>query len=163
MTKPARSLLIGVVLAVLVVVALLTGRGLGDPGTSSASPGSRGVAKSSARPTGAATRSSGPATRTAVDPASGLPLVDLDTLPRQVGDTVRLIDRGGPYPHRQDGVVFGNRERVLPRQASGFYHEYTVETPGSDDRGARRVVTGDDDRQFFYTGDHYVSFVRIRR
>lgn len=83
-------------------------------------------------------------------------------LPRQVSDTVALIERGGPYRNRQDGAVFGNRERILPRKASGFYHEYTVETPGSGDRGARRVVTGDRDREFFYTGDHYASFVRIR-
>jgi len=74
-----------------------------------------------------------------------------------------LIDRGGPYRYDQDGAVFGNRERILPARPRGFYREYTVVTPGEDDRGARRIVTGEPNRQFFYTGDHYASFVRIRR
>jgi ribonuclease T1 len=60
-------------------------------------------------------------------------------------------------------VVFGNREHLLPARTTGYYREYTVPTPGSTDRGARRIVTGDHDRQLFYTGDHYVTFARIRR
>jgi len=80
-----------------------------------------------------------------------------------VATTVTLIERGGPFPYRKDGVTFDNREQILPRKPSGFYREYTVPTPGSGDRGARRVVTGDRGRQFFYTGDHYQTFVRIRR
>lgn len=63
----------------------------------------------------------------------------------------------------KDGAVFGNRERVLPSRSTGFYREYTVVTPGEGDRGARRIVTGDQEREFFYTDDHYASFVRIRR
>ncbi len=74
-----------------------------------------------------------------------------------------IIDRGGPFPYPRDGTTFFNRERLLPIKRSGFYREYTVPTPGENDRGARRIVTGDHDRQFFYTGDHYRTFVRIRR
>ncbi len=74
-----------------------------------------------------------------------------------------MIERGGPFPYAKDGAVFGNREWLLPRERSGYYREYTVTTPGSDDRGARRIVTGNEDRDFFYSGDHYGSFVRIRR
>jgi len=97
------------------------------------------------------------------DPESGLRLVVLSSLPRQAQQTVALIERGGPYPYAKDGAVFSNRERLLPSQRSGYYREYTVTTPGSGDRGARRIVTGNQDRDFFYSGDHYASFVRIQR
>ncbi|OON81653.1 ribonuclease [Streptomyces tsukubensis] len=82
----------------------------------------------------------------------------LSDLPAQAHDTLDLIEEGGPYPYPQDGTVFQNREGVLPSQSSGYYHEYTVVTPGSSDRGARRIVTGDEDREDFYTSDHYESF-----
>ena len=103
---------------------------------------------------------SGPAS---TDPDSGLPVVGLATLPVDARETVALIDRDGPFPYAKDGAVFGNRERLLPARPNGFYREYTVPTPGEDDRGARRIVTGDDGGQLFYTADHYASFVRVRR
>ena len=103
---------------------------------------------------------SGPAS---TDPDSGLPVVALATLPVDARETVALIDRDGPFPYAKDGAVFGNRERLLPARPNGFYREYTVPTPGEDDRGARRIVTGDDGGQLFYTADHYASFVRVRR
>ncbi|PZG89557.1 ribonuclease [Streptomyces sp. NTH33] len=79
-------------------------------------------------------------------------------LPSQAYDTLRLIDKGGPFPYSQDGAVFQNREGVLPKQSTGYYHEYTVVTPGSPDRGARRIVTGQKTREDHYTSDHYVTF-----
>lgn len=83
-------------------------------------------------------------------------------LPPEAIDTLRLIARGGPYPHRQDDGTFGNRERRLPPQPRGYYREYTVETPGSRDRGARRIITGGrPPTEFFYTDDHYRSFRRF--
>ncbi|MEU9035304.1 ribonuclease domain-containing protein [Streptomyces sp. NPDC048352] len=82
-------------------------------------------------------------------------------LPSQAHDTLRLIDAGGPFPYRQDGVVFQNREQVLPSQTRGYYHEYTVITPGSPTRGARRIVTGRQSREDYYTADHYATFKRI--
>ncbi|GAB3564046.1 hypothetical protein GCM10027445_07230 [Amycolatopsis endophytica] len=88
---------------------------------------------------------------------SGFTEVALSSLPAEATDTYELIQQGGPYPHEQDGTVFGNREGLLPDCSSGYYHEYTVETPGSDDRGARRIVTGSDG-EYFYTSDHYESF-----
>ena len=103
---------------------------------------------------------SGPAS---TEPDSGLPVVALVTLPVEARETVALIDRDGPFPYAKDGAVFGNRERLLPARPNGFYREYTVPTPGEDDRGPRRIVTGDDGGQLFYTADHYASFVRIRR
>ncbi len=78
-------------------------------------------------------------------------------LPSQAIKTLTLIQKGGPYPYRQDGQVFQNREGILPKKAQGYYHEYTVETPGSDDRGARRIVTGNNG-EYYYTDDHYSSF-----
>ncbi|WP_447041021.1 ribonuclease [Streptomyces sp. DSM 118878] len=82
----------------------------------------------------------------------------LSALPPQAHDTLDLIEAGGPYPFPQDGTVFQNREGELPQQSSGYYHEYTVITPGSDDRGARRIVTGDKSQEDYYTADHYASF-----
>jgi guanyl-specific ribonuclease Sa len=80
-------------------------------------------------------------------------------LPPEAGDTITLIQRGGPFPHRQDNSVFGNRERRLPDRPRGYYHEYTVETPGSRDRGARRIITGGTPPEiWYYTDDHYESF-----
>ncbi|MFJ8189467.1 ribonuclease domain-containing protein [Streptomyces sp. NPDC096094] len=79
-------------------------------------------------------------------------------LPSQAHDTLDLIERGGPYPFEQDGTVFQNREGILPSRTTGYYHEYTVITPGSDTRGARRIVTGDAAQEDYYTADHYASF-----
>ena len=70
-----------------------------------------------------------------------------------------MIARGGPYPHRQDDSVFGNRERRLPQKSRGYYREYTVETPGLGHRGARRIITGGQPPlEYYYTDDHYDSF-----
>jgi ribonuclease T1 len=89
----------------------------------------------------------------------------LNQLPKQAQDTYELIRRGGPFPYQKDGTVFGNRERLLPRQARGYYREYTVKTPGSRDRGARRIVCGGaqptEPDNCYYTADHYASFSRI--
>lgn len=85
-----------------------------------------------------------------------------DFLPAEARETLRLIARDGPFPHRQDGAVFHNRERLLPAQPRGYYREYTVRTPGSRDRGARRIVTGGDPPvAWYYTADHYRSFRAI--
>lgn len=93
---------------------------------------------------------------------SGLPTVALRELPAEAVRTYDLIRDGGPYPYRQDDGVFGNREGSLPQQDYGWYREYTVATPGSDDRGARRFVVGEDG-VFFYTDDHYNSFREVLR
>jgi guanyl-specific ribonuclease Sa len=80
-------------------------------------------------------------------------------LPSEAHDTLALIARGGPFPHRQDGEVFGNYEHLLPAEPRGYYHEYTVETPGAHDRGARRIITGGNPPAvYYYTDDHYRSF-----
>jgi len=87
--------------------------------------------------------------------------VALSALPPEAQDTVRLVRAGGPFPYARDGVVFGNREGLLPAQRRGYYHEYTVRTPGARDRGARRIVAGANG-ELYYTGDHYRTFRRIR-
>ncbi|WP_033295273.1 ribonuclease domain-containing protein [Amycolatopsis jejuensis] len=89
---------------------------------------------------------------------SGFKHTTLSALPPQATDTYNLIQKGGPYPYpKNDGVVFSNREGILPSCASSYYHEYTVPTPGSSNRGTRRIVTGNGG-EYFYTGDHYASF-----
>ncbi|MGW1228527.1 ribonuclease domain-containing protein [Streptomyces sp. NPDC001478] len=79
-------------------------------------------------------------------------------LPSQAHDTLDLIEAGGPFPYSQDGTVFQNREGVLPGRSTGYYHEYTVITPGSPTRGARRIVTGEAYEEDYYTSDHYATF-----
>lgn len=87
--------------------------------------------------------------------AAGLP----DYLPAEAKATLGLIASNGPFPYRQDGAVFQNREEHLPQKPRGYYHEYTVETPGLSHRGARRIVTGGDPIEiYYYTDDHYDSF-----
>ncbi|MCY7418180.1 MAG: ribonuclease N [Chloroflexi bacterium] len=83
--------------------------------------------------------------------------VALSALPPEARTTLRRIDQGGPYPYSQDDSVFSNREGILPSRPSGTYHEYTVVTPGSSDRGARRIVVGRAGERY-YTDDHYDSF-----
>ncbi len=80
-------------------------------------------------------------------------------LPPEARTTIALIQRGGPFPHRQDGSVFGNRENRLPSRPRGYYREYTVDTPGLEHRGTRRLVTGGDPPDvWYYSDDHYASF-----
>ncbi len=97
-------------------------------------------------------------------PADSLATVAVAELPAQGRQTYRLIREGGPFPYSKDGTVFGNRERLLPSRQRGYYLEYTVKTPGSRDRGARRIICGGQPRTpdaCYYTGDHYASFSRI--
>ncbi len=90
--------------------------------------------------------------------------ISVAELPRQGRATYELIRQGGPFPYDKDGGVFGNRERQLPVERRGYWREYTVTTPGSRDRGARRIVCGGPIRAphaCFYTADHYASFRKI--
>ncbi|MEV4615973.1 ribonuclease domain-containing protein [Kitasatospora sp. NPDC049258] len=136
-----RSRLLPALLLALCAVAALAGCGSG-PGPS--------------EPAASATRSAG----AWVPSSSALADVCRSRLPQQAADTLALIAAGGPYPYRSDGVVFENREKRLPRQRGGYYHEYTVTTPGSVDRGARRVITGAAGERY-WTADHYGSFQEI--
>ena len=93
--------------------------------------------------------------------AAAVPTIAVSELPPEAHDTLQLIKRGGPFPYPRDGVVFGNYEHILPQQPRGYYHEYTVKTPGVRNRGARRIVCGIVP-ECYYTGDHYRSFMRIK-
>ncbi|MBU6247388.1 MAG: ribonuclease [Xanthomonadaceae bacterium] len=125
-------------LVIVLVVALLAWR-------QSPHAPSRDAGSDAPRPTVAAPSRGGPA-----------------SLPPEVARTLHLIAAGGPFPHPQDGTVFGNYEGLLPRQPRGYYHEYTVDTPGARTRGMRRIITGGHPpTEYFYTGDHYRSFRRI--
>jgi ribonuclease T1 len=99
--------------------------------------------------------------RAAETHSATIPTVTLKSLPSQVTATVHRIEEGGPFPYPyDDGVVFHNYEHLLPAEPDGYYHEYTVPTPGSPDRGARRIVTADNGT-FYYTSDHYEAFERL--
>jgi ribonuclease T1 len=92
------------------------------------------------------------------------------SLPREARATYELILAGGPFPFAKDGITFGNYENMLPRQRRGYYHEFTVRTPGARSRGARRIVCGGEPRDWarnrpevcYYSDNHYVSFRQIR-
>ncbi|MEU3776774.1 ribonuclease domain-containing protein [Streptomyces sp. NPDC032472] len=141
---PRARLLLRLLGAVFLCVALVaTAGGCGGSGARSAAPSRSAPASAPAW-------------------AKGMATVRADALPPQAREVLRLIDRGGPYPYRQDGTVFGNFEKVLPQQKRGYYHEFTVQTPGERDRGARRIVTGQGG-EFYYTDDHYDTFKAVLR
>lgn len=87
--------------------------------------------------------------------------ISVAELPKEARATLRDIKQGGPFEFDRDGVVFGNFEKVLPKQARGYYHEYTVKTPGVRSRGARRIISGSVG-EYYYSADHYQTFNRIR-
>ena len=98
-------------------------------------------------------------------PRDSLATITVGELPTQGQQTFERIHQGGPFAYDKDGVVFGNRERLLPAEKRGYYREYTVKTPGSRDRGTRRIVCGGAPKApdaCFYTADHYASFRRIK-
>jgi ribonuclease T1 len=124
---------------------------------------------SAEKPPGADEGPTGPAFPTAVAPshpetdeASGLPVVDLASLPPEVTETVDLIDAGGPFPYADDGEAFLNSAGLLPERRTGYYRVYTVETPGPAEPTTRRIVSGADG-ELYWTDDHYKSFRRITR
>lgn len=101
--------------------------------------------------------------------ANGITTIDYAALPKEAQTVIQMIQKRASFPYRQDGQTFSNRERVLPSQSRGYYQEYTVPTPGADNRGARRIVsglgnTGDNatSGEYYYTSDHYRSFARVR-
>lgn len=94
------------------------------------------------------------------EPLTDLPQINVSDLPAQAWGTLDLIAQSGPYPFSKDDSVFQNREGILPDHPRGYYREYTVTTPGADNRGARRIVAGEAG-ELFYTDDHYNSFSEI--
>ena len=100
-----------------------------------------------------------------IQPAQGrqenLSAIALAELPVEARDTLRAIKQGGPFAYPRDGVVFSNFEQVLPKRQRGFYHEYTVATPGVHNRGVRRIISGETN-EYYYSADHYQTFKRIR-
>lgn len=125
-------------------------------GATAAPPRSSVSARPSARP-------SAPATSAPRKDSHGFVWVEAAALPDPAGAVLAAIDAGGPFEYTpKDGAVFGNFEGLLPKRERGYYREYTVETPGVNHRGARRIVTGRSG-EFYWTDDHYSSFERIRR
>lgn len=94
-----------------------------------------------------------------------LDVIPVAELPREAQQALTLIKKNGPFPYAKDGRVFGNYEGVLPKQKRGYYHEFTVKTPGARNRGARRIVAGGEPASFgeyYYSDDHYATFKRIK-
>jgi ribonuclease T1 len=148
---------------VLLLVIWATAAIAGCAGSPAADAQPQATADQGAR-SGSATRVRTPVTAkptAAIQPArSGLPTIRYQDLPNEAKETIALIEQDGPFPFERDGITFQNRERILPRQVSGYYREYTVITPGARDRGARRIVAGAEG-EFYYTDDHYESFREV--
>ena len=146
--------------ALILVVLLGVGLGWWSSHHHAGPSGSTTAVARTARPTAAAggvTTSPGPRHT----PDSGLPTVAESRLPSQGRATLALIHAGGPFPYTKDGAVFENRERLLPREPSGYYHEYTVPKPGESDRGPWRLIAGADG-DVYWTADHYDSFRQVK-
>lgn len=156
----SRSRLTGIGTTVVAVVAALALWWLTDGG--GASDDVRDPVTRASETSSDASTTAAPDDVPATDPDSGLPVVLLDDLPPEAAEAVALIDAGGPFPYDKDGSRFGNYEGILPDERDGYYQEYTVETPGSADRGARRIVRGAEG-ELYWTEDHYESFERIWR
>ncbi|KJS62458.1 ribonuclease [Streptomyces rubellomurinus] len=149
------------VLAVLAGVGYLLNKGGGSshPKAAATSTAAAAAGSSAPKPSPPAGRSPAPSgTWVPADPA--LADVCRTKLPSQAQDTLALIAKNGPYPYNRDGIVFENRESRLPKKGDGYYHEFTVVTPGSNDRGTRRVVTGGAGEQY-WSPDHYGTFQEI--
>lgn len=93
--------------------------------------------------------------------SSEVTTISVAQLPPEGRAVLKAIKQGGPFEYDRDGVVFGNRERVLPKQQRGYYHEYTVKPPGAHNRGTRRIISGEVN-EYYYTADHYKTFARIK-
>jgi ribonuclease T1 len=147
---------LGLLAAILVAVLLWWTQG---DGAQQAAPA---PADAPSAQTQATDPSTDPTTDPTTDPDTGLPVILAADLPAEARDVLERIDRGGPYKYpRNDGVVFENREDLLPERPLGYYREYTVESaPG--DRGPLRIVTGGEE-EYYWTDDHYRSFSRIAR
>jgi ribonuclease T1 len=156
----ARPAILGVVLAAFVIAGCSAATSPAPTPAPAATAST--VAGSATASTVAGSATASTVASPAVDEGSGLPIIEVVDMPPEALATIALIRAGGPFPYSQDGAVFGNREGLLPAHEKGWYHEYTVETPGSPDRGARRIVTGGDGT-FYWTDDHYATFRVIRR
>jgi len=97
--------------------------------------------------------------------SSSSSVIAIADLPKEARDTLVLIKQGGPFPYAKDGAVFGNYEGVLPKRKRGYYHEFTVKTPRSRNRGARRIIAGGEpatSQEYYYTDNHYATFKRVK-
>ena len=151
--------------SLVVAALLLVAAGLyvwQAPGESSSAPTADSTTQptiqTTAEPAAEPTTEAG--TEAEVEGVSGLPVIAIGDLPPEALDTLDAIADGGPYEFAKDDSVFQNREGILPDREQGYYREYTVVTPGEDDRGARRIVSGADG-EAYYTDDHYDSFSEI--
>ncbi len=157
------NLIAGLVAVVVMIIAVVALSGGPDDANDLASGGKDPTATTTATPE-ATTATPEATTTTIVDDVvvrfSDLETIGRDELTAEALSTLTLIDQGGPYPYSQDDGTFQNREGILPDRDREHYREYTVDTPGSSDRGARRIVAGADGERY-YTGDHYDSFREI--
>ncbi|MBW4720885.1 ribonuclease domain-containing protein [Saccharothrix obliqua] len=156
---PARRLTVALVGLIALVVVGYFAKDLG--GSSEPAPTTSSAPTRAHATGGSAARSATAEPAEVPGAASGLPVRALSALPAEAAATWRLVEQGGPFPYpRNDGVPFRNREKLLPAKSGDYYREYTVPTPGSSDRGARRLVTGSS-AEVYYTSDHYSSFVVV--
>jgi len=132
-----------------------------DGSQKAASEAGASASQAASQPASAA---SGAAAASGAQPHGALAAIARAQLPAEAAETLRLIKAGGPFPFSEDGVLFRNSATLLPEHPRGYYRAYTVRTPGSADRGQRRIVCGGPRKQTrdcYYTDDYYSSFKRI--
>ena len=154
------SRLVSAVTVVVFVVAFVLFLTSGDDGGDTAVDTQGSVLENPQTQTATTGANGEPSAGGSSDQVSDLPPIGAGELPAEAVDTLGLIATQGPFPFDRDGALFENREGLLPQRDSGYYSEYTVITPGSPDRGARRIVAGGDGERY-YTADHYDSFREI--
>jgi ribonuclease T1 len=145
---------------VIALIAILGGCGKAGPQSATEASG----ASASQAPAQPASGASGTPAASGAQASGVLATVTKAQLPGEAAETLRLIKAGGPFPFKDDGVLFRNTALLLPNHPRGYYHTYTVRTPGATDRGQRRIVCGGPRKQTsdcYYTDNYYASFKRI--
>lgn len=161
----------GILAAVGALVLALAGAWLGIDGTGGAGGDANGNGSGDggdggATPSNAAGRGDRENGGNRDGRSDGEEVCPIGKLPPQADDVVdRILTDQDHIYSSHDGKHFGNYEGVLPKERGSYYREYTVDTPGLDHRGARRIVVGggteDDPDVWYYTDDHYESFCEI--
>jgi ribonuclease T1 len=103
-----------------------------------------------------------PSNATITSTSPTIPVISIDQLPAEAQDTIKNIEKGGPFPFPRDGITFSNREGLLPSKPMGYYKEYTVVTPELSNRGPQRIIAGENG-EMYYTPDHYRTFQQVIR
>ncbi len=106
------------------------------------------------------------------------PVIQDQNRAEKIMELIAKIHNGDSLPYSHDGIVFTNKEGVLPQASKGYYHEYTLVigdgassvvigdttypvAPALSARGAERIIIGGG-QLIYYTPDHYRHFIQLQ-